>query len=108
MFLLGGVRGQTGYLQAISCTEMQLLSVSTNLPFWLGENILCLVRLPPFWASILRRWLELEELVRRTGWREWNSHKQDNSCSVSLCVLHVAYTYFIVRQITCVTKSVRK
>lgn len=47
----------------------------------------------------------MEELVRSTGWREWNSHEQDDSCSVSLCA---AYTYFIVRQITCVTKSVRK
>lgn len=108
VFLLGGVRGQTGYLQTISCTEVQLLSVSTNLPFWLGENILCLVRPTLFWASVLRRWLEIEELIRTTGWRECNSHKQDNSCSVSLCVLHAACAYFIVRQITCVTTSVRQ
>lgn len=38
----------TGYLQAISCTEVQLLSASTTLPFWLGENILCLVQPSPF------------------------------------------------------------
>lgn len=64
-------RGEgTGYLQAISCTEVQLLSASSNLPFWLGQNILCSARLPPFWASLLRRWFEIEELFRRTGWRD--------------------------------------
>lgn len=88
--------------------EMQLFSASMNSPFWLGENILCSVWPPPFWASVPRRWLEIEEHVRRAHWREWNNCTQDNSSRVSLCVPHAAYTYFIVRQITCVTKSIRK
>lgn len=42
---LSSWRGEgTGCLQAISCTGVQLLSASTNLPFWLGENNLCSVQ----------------------------------------------------------------
>lgn len=87
--------------------KVQPFSASANSPFWLGENILCSMWPPPVWASVLRRYLEIEEPVR-TGWREWNNRTQDDSSRVSLCVLHAAYTYFIVRQITCVTKSIRK
>lgn len=77
-------------------------------PFFLGEKILCSAQPPPFWASVPRRWLEIEEPVRSMGWRVWNNHTQDDSCRVSPCVPHAAYAYFILRQITCVTKSVRK